>query len=653
LLLEAGWKGSRHLKILCGGEAWGEELARQLLPRCESLWNMYGPTETTIWSAATKVEPGQSPCIGVPISNTQFYVLDSRLQPVPIGVAGELHIGGDGLARGYLHRAELTAEKFVQNPFSPDTASRIYKTGDLVRYRPSGQIEFLGRLDHQVKIRGFRIELGEIQSLLSLHPEIVEALVVAREDVPGDKRLVAYVAANKSSIPVDELRQFLKQKLPEYMVPSAFVFLDRLPKTPNGKVDRKALPAPESSRSATQFVAARDPLELQLTKLWEKIFKIGPIGIRDNFFELGGHSLLAVRLFADIEKITGTNLPLVTLFQAPTIEGLAAILRQQGWEAPWSSLVAIKPGGSKPPFYCVHGVGGNILEYLDLAKYMDEDQPFYGLQAVGLDGKRPWLKTVEEMATHYIKEIQEFQPQGPYYIGGSSFGGLVAFEMAQQLRQRGERIALLAFFDTYAPGYPKLLPPTSMWRYQWERLSFRLSLHWGNFIAARGRDRFLYIWTKIKKWCNGQLALIKKAKRKWQHRREKRLLPKAILGAQQAGHTAHATYKGTTYPSDATLFRATVQIVGTAPHPTLGWSEFIEGRIDVFDTPGHHGSIVRDPRARILAQQLKETLCKAQLKATAETRSSSAVIPDRLRTAGLVNGETESNGQCASTSITG
>ena len=413
------------------------------------------------------------------------------------------------------------------------------------------------------------------------------------------------------------------------MVPSAFVILENFPLTPNGKVDRKQLPPPETNRTEKTLVAPRDSLEMQLVKLWEKIFSVEPIGIRDNFFELGGHSLLAVRLFADIEKITGKNLPMVTLFQAPTIEALAEILRQQGWEAPWSSLVPIKAGGSRPPFYCIHGVGGNILEYLDLAKYMDDDQPFYGLQAVGLDGKRPWIDSVEEMAAHYIQEIQAFQPRGPYYLGGSSFGGLVAFEMAHQFQAKGEKVALLAFFDAHAPGFPKFLPAISMWGTKLNRWKFRLSLHRGNLRAAEGIEKFTYVREKIIKWSRGQIIMMKRRRKERRERVEQASLPKAIIQTQKAGIVAHESYESRKYFGSATLFRATVQLDGIENHRALGWTEFIEGDLEIYDTPGHHGSIVRDPRAKVLAVQLKESLQKAQ-SAARSARIQSATKSNSL-----------------------
>jgi amino acid adenylation domain-containing protein len=353
LLLAAGWQGDDRLKILCGGEALPRDLATQLLQRSHSLWNMYGPTETTIWSTVNKLDDKEGPVlIGFPIANTQIYILDQHLQPVPVGIRGELHIGGDGLARGYLNRPELSAERFIANPFDDRPGARLYKTGDLAKYLPDGNIEVLGRLDFQVKVRGFRIELGDIETTLGQHPAVQQSVVIVREDIPGDKQLVAYIVSNDhQTIAVNTLRSFLHKKLPSYMVPSLFEMIDALPLTPNGKIDRRALPAPDRNRRETSeaLIAPRDALELQLTKTWEKALGVQPIGVSDNFFELGGHSLLAVRLVTQIEKMLGKNLPLAILFQAPTVEQFAIILREQGWSAPLSSLDAmeIDSAGSK------------------------------------------------------------------------------------------------------------------------------------------------------------------------------------------------------------------------------------------------------------------------------------------------------------------
>ena len=335
LVLEAGWQGSRQVKILCGGEALPRELANQLLDRGASLWNLYGPTETTVWSAVYAVESsGGTVFVGRPIANTQIYILDRYRQPVPVGVPGELYIGGDGVARGYVSRPELTEEKFIPNPFSDEQGVRLYKTGDLARYLPDGNIEFLGRVDHQVKIRGFRIELGEIEAVLSQHATVREAVVVAREDVPGEKRLVVYVVPSQEPAPTtSELRGFLQQKLPDYMVPSIFVMLEVLPLTPSGKVDRRALPVPAQSRLKLEssFVAPRTQVEELVAGIWAQVLKLEQVGIEDNFFELGGHSLLAMQVVSRIRGAFEVELPLRDLFERPTVAGLAERLETIRW----------------------------------------------------------------------------------------------------------------------------------------------------------------------------------------------------------------------------------------------------------------------------------------------------------------------------------
>jgi acyl carrier protein len=390
--------------------------------------------------------------IGRPIANTEIYILDSHLQPVPIGVTGELYIGGAGLARGYRNRPKLTAEKFIPNPFNHQREGRLYKTGDLARYLPNGDIEYLGRIDNQVKIRGFRIELGEIEAVLNTHPQIQQAVVIATEDIPGNQRLVAYLVSEDESISTNQLRKFLFPKLPEYMVPYAFITIDTLPLTSNGKVDRKALPAPDGEISREQeYVAPRTEIELQLAQIWSSVINITPVGVKDNFFELGGHSLLAVRLMSQIQQQFQSNLPLATLFQSPTIEQLAVVVGSDSSTKLWSPLVPLQPLGSLPPFFCVAGAGGNVLYFHHLARYLGGDQPFYGLQAQGLDGETKPLQSVEEIACQYIKAIQTVQPVGPYFLGGHSFGGKVAFEMATQLQRQGQPVALVAILDTSAP----------------------------------------------------------------------------------------------------------------------------------------------------------------------------------------------------------
>ncbi len=454
MLIEAGWQGSAQLTVLCGGEALPLDLAALLLDRCSALWNMYGPTETTIWSTIEKVErTDREITIGRPIANTEVFILDQFLQPVSIGVSGELYIGGHGLARGYRGRPELTQDRFIPHPFSSDPLATLYRTGDLARYRSDGHIVHLGRLDHQVKIRGYRIELGEIETALSRHQAIRQAVVMAREDRHGIKQLVAYVVCQEGPAPSQtELRSFLRSEIPEYMVPSLFVFLETMPLTANNKVDRNALPAPVSSLSDEPVRSRpRDQMEVQLTALWQQVLEVPKIGIHDNFFDRGGHSLKAAHLFFLLEQVYGRRLPLATLFQAPTIAELASVLSQEHWTPPWQSLVAIQPSGTAIPIFMVPGVGGNVLPFAQLAKLLGSDQPCYGLQARGLDGKESPFTSVPEMASHYIAEIRRVRLNGPYIVIGSCTGGLIAYEMAQQLLGQGEFVTLV-IMETWHPS---------------------------------------------------------------------------------------------------------------------------------------------------------------------------------------------------------
>jgi amino acid adenylation domain-containing protein len=463
VLLESGWKGDPSLKVLVGGEALSADLARRLAQRCGSVWNMYGPTETTIWSSVYKVEGNDDKLvpIGKPIANTTFYILDSNRNPVADGTEGELYIGGEGLARGYFERDEMTSEKFVADPFSSQPDARMYRTGDLARYKPDGNVEFLGRIDHQVKIRGFRIELGEIEAVLEQHAGVHQAVVVAREDTPGDKRLVAYyVPETSDSLTPVVLREHVGKQLPDYMTPSAFVKMAKFPLTPNGKVDRKALPVPrlKDFEAEAEFIAPRNETERRLVRLWEETLGVGPVSVTANFFELGGRSVLAARLFTKILRTFGKELPLSTLFRSATVEELAKELEPSGENHEYSTLVSIQPNGTRPPFFCVHGGAGSTLFLHQLAGHLGPDQPFYGIEPEGMDGKRFQRPTVEQMAANYLAAIRAVQPSGPYYLGGYCFGGLVAFEMARILRQQGEQTELLALFSAALRFNHKVAP---------------------------------------------------------------------------------------------------------------------------------------------------------------------------------------------------
>lgn len=453
MLIEAGWPGSNRLTILCGGEPLPRDLAVSLLDRSGALWNMYGPTETTIWSTIERIErTDREITIGKPIANTDVYILDQFLQPVPVGVSGELYIGGHGLARGYRGRPDLTEDRFIPHPFSPEPLAKLYRTGDLARYRSDGRIVHLGRLDHQVKIRGFRIELGEIETALSAHHAVRQAVVIAWEDQQGAKQLVAYVVCQDGPAPGQpELRSFLRSKIPEYMVPSLFVFLKAMPLTANNKVDRKALPAPSPTPlSDAVYVAPRDQMDIQMAALWQQVFGIDKVGIHDNFFDLGGHSLKAAQLFYLIEQVYGRHLPLATLFQAPTIAGLASVLTREQGVSPRQSLIAMQPSGAATPVFLVSAAGGGVLWFAQFARLLGQAHPVYGLQARGYDGHTEPFGSVPEMARHYIDEMLSRLPQGPYVIVGVCTGGLVAYEMAQQLVEQNAAVTLVVM-NTWHP----------------------------------------------------------------------------------------------------------------------------------------------------------------------------------------------------------
>ena len=445
-------------QIIVGGEALSvSHVIRAFSHICPQarLINGYGPTETTTFATTyliprTLDQSVTSVPIGRPISNTQVYVLDRNRQPAPIGVSGELFIGGDGLAQGYFKRSALMAERFVQDPFTRHSGSRLYRTGDLCRWREDGNLEFLGRLDDQVKLRGYRIELGEIESVLNGHPEVAQSVVIIREDRPGDKRLVAYfVPAPEKKPTIAGIRTYLQSQLPDYMVPVAFCALDSMPMTTSGKIQRSALPKPgDIPKSDIESSVPKDLLELRLMQIWMKLFDRHSIGRQSNFFELGGHSLLAVQLAAKVEKLLGRRLPIASLFQAPTIESLASMLRDENWTPPWSSLVPLQPLGSKPPFFFVHGMGGNVYVYVNLARSLAADQPVYGIQSEDCKGAKNGARSIEELASHYVEEIRSFQGEGPYYLGGYSLGGWIAFEIARQLTEQRQKVQMLAFLDT-------------------------------------------------------------------------------------------------------------------------------------------------------------------------------------------------------------
>ena len=459
-------QGHRLRLVIVGGD--------RLLPEMLQLWqqtplksvrllNAYGPTETTVTATIFDIKIDREQLvkkvpIGRPLPNRKAYILDKVGNLQPVGVAGELYIGGDLLARGYLNCPELTRERFITDLFSHQPQARLYKTGDLVRYLPDGTIEFLGRVDQQVKIRGFRIELGEIEAVLRQHPAMHQVVVITREDEHGDKRLVAYFVLHEDQTArVDDLKNYASKRLPAYMVPSAFILVEALPLMSNGKVDLRALPAPEPEglTAKDKFVAPFLPLHHQLVQIWEDLLGVRPIGIKEDFFDLGGHSLLAARLFDRIVQVCGKKLPLSTLFAGATIEHLVTALMGGAKTDFQGPLIALQVDGSRRPFFYLHGQWeeGLSLHCYPLARALGSDQPLYALEPYPLDGQQR-LPTLEDIAAAHVKVMRAIQPEGPYLLGGWCNGGLVAYEMARQLRTEGHAIDLLVLMDPTPLLYP-------------------------------------------------------------------------------------------------------------------------------------------------------------------------------------------------------
>ena len=583
--------------------------------------NAYGPTECSddVTHYITHQPPANDTAvmpIGKPVINTQVYVLDEQLQPVPMGMPGELYIGGIGVGRGYRNDTKRTLESFIANPFSNEHHTHVYKTGDLVRYLPNGNLEFLGRIDHQVKIRGFRIELGEIEAVLLSHPSIRTAAVIAREDVHNQPYLAAYVVLHDEE-ELGDLRHFLSVQLPDYMIPSVFVTLEALPQTPNGKLDRKALPEPTQDTSKT-IVAPRNDLERQLVDIWEELLESSPISVTDNFFELGGHSILAVRLMFRIQRLIGHQVPLAILFDGPTVESLAKALQQQE-RSPWSSLVSVQPRGTRRPFFCVHAHGGGAIAYYELAQHLPPEQPFYGLQAQGLDGQQEPHTTISEMAAHYIEVMREKQPEGPYLIGGHSFGGLVAFEMAHQLQAQGHEIGLLAIIDTTAPVAGNTPTDEAFLPQEEDETIFLVEI-------CQLVERILHTPLGITVELLQQFPVEKRQDVVLERLKQVNFiapdagqeLVRGLLRIHQTSSQATWSYIHQTrvYEGSLKLFLSESIIASdfrAAPRPlqddvTLGWRELIRGDIAIATVPGDHISMLTLPHVPVLAEKLNACL---------------------------------------------
>jgi amino acid adenylation domain-containing protein len=614
-------------QLITGGETLSVAHIRRglaLLPETQII-NGYGPSECTVFTCCYPIskqldENLASIPIGKPIGDRKVYLLDRNLQPVPVGVSGEIHVGGASVARGYLNQLALTREKFISNPFlAGDT---LYKTGDLARYLPDGNIEYIGRIDNQVKIRGFRIELGEIEAVIGQNEDVQSACVIVREDNPGDKRLIAYIVPKPGvTITSGDFRQFLTHKLPGYMVPSAFVMLEFLPLTANGKIDRRALKAPINTSDSDRFIEARSQLELSLVQIWSKVLKIDKIGVRDNFFDLGGHSLLAPYLTTQIKEQFGKEIALTALFQNPTIEQLATIIQTDSDNSSESCLVPIQPNGSKPPFFCVPGAGGRPFYFYHLGRYLGKDQPFYSFEN-DLYQQLGEITQIEAIASIYIQAMQDLQPQGPYFLGGHSYGGNVVFEMAQQLVKQGEKVALLAIIDSSAPTYKdkQMLLDYINWDHaRWLAevskgievyLDKTVDISYENLQSLTVEEQLKYV-----------LNFFKMANMLPPNAKTTQL--ENIVQAYKTSCLCLVDYlPKQIYPSKITILRANEDlpddpnrelVAECSEDLSLGWSEFSTEAVDIHFVLGNHVTIMVEPHVQVLAEELKVCLEQARV----------------------------------------
>ena len=622
IFLEAdGVERCRTLRrVFASGEALSFELQQRFFEQLQAeLHNLYGPTEAavdvTYWQCRADSQHSIVP-IGRPVANTQIYILDPNLEPVPIGVAGELHIGGRQLARGYLNRPDLTAEKFIRDPFSDKPGARLYKTGDLARFLPDGSIEYLGRIDHQVKLRGFRIELGEIEAVISEDAGVRQAVVIVREDVPGDKHLVAYVVpASGHDLSLTALKNRLKLKLPEFMVPSRFVVLQDFPMTTSGKVDRKALPAPKlEHKERSGAVAPRNERESTLVSIFRRILNADSIGITDDFFDLGGHSLAAVRLLSEIQHATGKHIPLALLFRGATPEYLAQVIEEGIEVLPEPTAMVVQAGDSGPAFFAVVPPGENAVGYMKLARYMGADQQFYKLQGPGplLVGRPYSWAEMESLADEYVEAMRGVQPEGPYYFGGMCDGAHLAIRMARKLEQLGESVGMLAIFDTW-------VLENSQRRWAWNIYYYSQRLR--EFPKLRLREQFSLFSRPVAR------------------------LAKKVLGRPEPrglwpqAYWPEEGYVPPTFRGRVTLFKKPKQPYFYVRDPQMGWGSRAQGGVDVQVLPIHHGEMLHEPSVQILARRL--TLCLQQahpamslLSREHSTNSEQVAVGARLQSEG-------------------
>lgn len=570
--------------ILTGGEVMSLPHIRKALRVLGPgvLNNIYGPTENTTYSCFfpinTEADVSKAVPIGKAIHNTFLYVLDEQQKPVPVGAKGELYCGGEGVALGYWQRPDLTAERFLPDPFRGGDA-RMYRTGDLVKWLPDGNIEFVGRADDQVKIRGFRIELGEVENAISTYAGVRDRLVMARKDLPGGHQLVAYVVPKDFDPAQDEekqeafiagLRKHLEEALPKFMLPSFFVALPSFPLNPNGKIDKKLLPLPElrSARMKAEHVAPRNAVEKTLATIWGKALGVEDLGVHDNFFDLGGHSIMGIQMLTQVEQQLGRKLALNSLFQAPTVALFAKLLQTEEKALDLLNLAPIQKEGHKLPLFCVHGDEANYFMARDLGK----DQPFWGFFHQGEDGYPIRYTTVEDIAAHFIREMKQVRPEGPYLLCGFSFGGLVAYEMAQQLTRNGDEVLMLALLDTYAPEL------------------------FGDVMKAEAK-----VYKPLKE-------LVMRRMVKW-YRRQGQALPPKLRHFHIIDTYDQATYRYDIQPYEGPVLMIKAEASPGPDH--MGWKDLVRGELTLASTPGDHYNMIKEPHVKTLSKLIGQGIARA------------------------------------------
>ncbi|MCL6494107.1 MAG: amino acid adenylation domain-containing protein [Ignavibacterium sp.] len=612
MLIDSGWNEKLNIKALCGGEALSQDLAEQILNRVVELWNMYGPTETTIWSSCSKVNKGEPVHLGRPIANTQFYIVDKDLNFCPPGVPGELLIGGAGLSVGYLNKEELTKEKFIPNPFDKENKTRVYRTGDLVKLNPKMQIEFLGRIDNQVKIRGYRIELDEIENVIRKVEGVKDCAVIVKE-INNDKKIVAYYTnKNKSegedfSSLINSIREIAIRNLPDYMIPSLIIPIENLPLTPNNKIDKKALAAKEITALVSHTSNSKPENETQkiLLEIWETLLGITGIGIDDNFFEIGGHSILAAQMLADFEKQTGKRIPLAEMFTAQTIRQLAGIVEKETINLKWTPLVEIKKGESAlAPLFLIHGAEGNVLLYRDLANRLNSNRTVYGLQAKGLDGKNSFNYSIEEMAEDYIPAIKSVQPFGPYNIGGYCMGGSVAYEIAIRLTARGEQVANVFLLETYNAC---TLDHNQLRKTRVKEKIENIKFHFDNVKSLSAKEKITFIKRKTETAIKRTGARINKLAANIGLSNKGESASHLTLTLRDLNDKAQMEYSPLKYKGKVVLLRPKASFA-TEPDPKFGWGDFVEGELKVYNLDNAPRGMLTEPFVKHTAQIIESEL---------------------------------------------